>query len=129
MNDIGIAIIDVYGQDDLNACYDSIPEGTENVIVVSNTRNKLPDCVKKSYTSFVPELKKWLEENYEKSIKSVSFLLRQNHGFKQAPFEEITKEQYDELIKKVIPITSGKIKVVADNELSSDCVGGACPIR
>ena len=50
MKDVGIAIIDVYGQDDLNVCYDSIPEGTENVIVVSNTRNKLPDCVTKTYT-------------------------------------------------------------------------------
>ena len=49
MSDIGIAIIDVYGQDDLNLCYDSIPESTENVIVVSDTKNKLPDCERKQF--------------------------------------------------------------------------------
>ena len=75
------------------------------------------------------EIKEWLKNNYNNNVKTCSFLLHNEHGFKQAPFEEITKEQYEELIKKVIPITSGKIKTIADNELSSDCVGGACPIR
>ena len=54
MKNVGIAIIDVYEQDNLNSCYDSIPEGTENVIVVSNTRNKLPDCQRHQYTGSVP---------------------------------------------------------------------------
>jgi len=75
------------------------------------------------------EIKEWLNKNYNNNIKSCSFLLHNEHGFKQAPFEEITKEKYEELIKKVIPITSGKINNMKDNELSSDCVGGACPIR
>ena len=75
------------------------------------------------------EIKEWLKENFKFNVKSCSFLLHNEHGFKQAPFEEITKEKYEELIKKVIPITSGKIKNLADSELSSDCVGGSCPIR
>ena len=75
------------------------------------------------------EIQEWLKNNYNNNVKSCSFLLHNDHGFKQAPFEEITKEQYDELIKKVIPITSGKINVISDSELTSDCVGGACPIR
>jgi ribonucleotide reductase alpha subunit len=75
------------------------------------------------------EIKTWLRKNYNNNIKSCSFLLHNEHGFKQAPFEEITKEKYEELIKKVIPITSGKINIMKDNELSSDCVGGSCPIR
>jgi len=75
------------------------------------------------------EIKKWLNENYNDNIKSCSFLLHNEHGFKQAPYEEISKEKYEELIKKVIPITSGKINNMKDNELSSDCVGGSCPIR
>ncbi len=74
-------------------------------------------------------IKEWLNKNYNNYIKSCSFLLHNEHGFKQAPFEEITKEKYEELIKKVIPITSGKINIMKDNELSSDCVGGSCPIR
>ena len=75
------------------------------------------------------EIKEWLKNNYNNNIKTCSFLLHNDHGFKQAPFEEISKDVYDELMKKVIPITSGKILTLADNELSSDCVGGACPIR
>ena len=43
--------------------------------------------------------------------------------------QNILKEKYDELIKNVIPITSGNINTQADNELASDCVGGSCPIR
>jgi len=77
----------------------------------------------------LPLIQEWLKNNYNDNVKSCSFLLHNDHGFKQAPFEEITKEQYDELIRKVIPITSGKIATVKDNELASDCAGGACPIR
>jgi len=75
------------------------------------------------------DIKQWLKDNYTFCVKSCSFLLHNEHGFKQAPFEEICKEEYEKLIKKVIPITSGKIKTIKDNELASDCVGGACPIR
>jgi hypothetical protein len=43
MNKIGIGIIDVYGQIELNNCFNSIPEQLkENVYIVSNTNNKLP---------------------------------------------------------------------------------------
>ena len=48
MSDIGIAILDIGTQDELNACYDSLPE-LENIIVVSNTKNTLPDCVRKQF--------------------------------------------------------------------------------
>ena len=75
------------------------------------------------------EIKEWLINNYTNNVKTCSFLLHNEHGFKQAPFEEITKEKYEELIKKVIPITSGNINTQADNELTSECVGGACPVR
>jgi len=75
------------------------------------------------------EIKEWLINNYTNNVKTCSFLLHNEHGFKQAPFEEITKEKYEELIKKVIPITSGNINTQTDNELTSECVGGACPVR
>jgi len=35
------------------------------------------------------DLKAWLKNNYEHNIKSVSFLLFKDHGFKQAPYQEI----------------------------------------
>ena len=38
----------------------------------------------------------WLHDNYI-NTKSVSFLLHSDHGFDQAPLEEITKERYEEM--------------------------------
>ena len=74
------------------------------------------------------EIKAWLKVNYNKGIKSVSFLLHSEHGFKQAPYEEITKEQYEEYAALVKPIESGDIK--EDDMLDSfECVGGVCPIK
>ena len=84
MSDIGIAIIDVYGQDDLNLCYDSIPEGTENVIVVSNTRNKLPDCERKQFSAEIPfaTLRNWAIHNFRiKGLKHF-FLINSNQIIK-----------------------------------------------
>ena len=40
-------------------------------------------------------------ECYEDKLKSVSFLPIKEHGYKQAPYEEITKEQYEEIITKL----------------------------
>ena len=75
------------------------------------------------------DVKKWLSENYNNNVKTVSFLLHQNHGFKQAPYEEITKEKYLELMSKVKPITSENINIEMDLDNSLECEGGHCPIR
>jgi len=75
------------------------------------------------------EIKEWLNKNYNDNIKTCSFLLHNEHGFKQAPFEEITKEEYMRLMSIVIPITSGKIMTMDEKELMSDCPNGICPIR
>jgi hypothetical protein len=75
------------------------------------------------------DIKTWLHVNYKNNVKSCSFLLHNDHGFKQAPYEEITKEKYDELLAKVKPITSGNINQATENELGSECAGGVCPIR
>jgi hypothetical protein len=84
MSNIGIAIIDVYGQDDLNLCYDSIPEGTENVIIVSDTKNKLPDCERKQFGNGVPfaTLRNWAIHNFRiKGLKHF-FLINSNQIIK-----------------------------------------------
>jgi ribonucleoside-triphosphate reductase len=74
------------------------------------------------------EIKEWLKLNYNNSIKAVSFLLHKDHGFLQAPYEEITEKQYNEYSSKVTPITSGNIN---ENDMldSFECVGGVCPIK
>jgi len=47
---------------------------------------------------------KYVLECYEDKLKSVSFLPLKEHGYKQAPYEEITKEQYEEMISKIKPL-------------------------
>lgn len=73
------------------------------------------------------EIKAWLEKNYEDSIKSVSFLLHNEHGFAQAPYEEITEEDYFKAIEKIKPIYN--LFISEGNIENMECVGGACPIK
>ena len=73
------------------------------------------------------EIKEWLSNNYF-NVKSVSFLLHNEHGFDQAPLEEITKEKYEEMKANTTPITTvGQINF--DDIDIAECEGGACPIR
>ena len=73
-------------------------------------------------------IKAWLEEHYEKNVKSVSFLLHSAHGFKQAPYQEITKEQFDELKAGVKSLTA--MQEITGGDLALDeCATGACPIK
>lgn len=75
----------------------------------------------------LPEIKKYLKRNYATHHKTLSFLLHQEHGFKQAPFEEITKEQYDDLVATTRIITS--VDGVVDFEGDNECISGSCPIK
>ena len=75
----------------------------------------------------LPEIKKYLKKNYKTNHKSLSFLLHNEHGFKQAPLEEITKEQYDDLVAKTRLITSiSSLDIGLDD---AECATGACPVR
>jgi hypothetical protein len=78
-------------------------------------------------------IKDWLRVNYNDSVKTVSFLLHSEHGFKQAPLEKISKKQYEEMMRQTTPITSVTSicynalddKFIADGE----CAGGVCPLK
>lgn len=74
------------------------------------------------------EIKEWLRKNYKNNIKSVSFLLHQNHGFDQAPYEEIDEETYKRLSLAVKKVSSTKVSNGFVLE-GLECDGGACPIR
>jgi hypothetical protein len=75
----------------------------------------------------IPQLKEWLDKNLP-YLKSISFLCHSDHGFKQAPKEPITAEQYDKLSRKIKPID---FEDVGDGQMIDgiECAGGSCPIR
>lgn len=74
------------------------------------------------------EIKAYLTKNYNKTFKTLSFLLHTGHGFVQAPIESITKEEYDKLVASTTVIT--KIEDVQELGLDdAECISGACPVR
>jgi ribonucleotide reductase alpha subunit len=73
------------------------------------------------------DIRAYLAENYTNGHKSLSFLLHSEHGFKQAPLEEITEEQYNALVAGTRTITAiDSLDIGLDD---SECASGACPIR
>lgn len=76
----------------------------------------------------LPAIKEWLAKNWQQGVKSLSFLLHSDHGFLQAPLEEITKEQYDTM--KVGCQVIDSCSVTEDSlQLDTECVSGACPVK
>jgi adenosylcobalamin-dependent ribonucleoside-triphosphate reductase len=77
----------------------------------------------------LPTIRKWLEENYEHSVKTISFLLHSGHGFKQAPLEEITEEQYNEMTARIVePLDFSSVGDDDGNNLF-ECEAGICPVK
>jgi ribonucleotide reductase alpha subunit len=73
------------------------------------------------------DIKQYLKDHFRHEMKTVSFLLYHGHGFDQAPYETITKEQYEDMVSKTKPITSVEVK--EDDMELMDCATGACPIK
>lgn len=75
------------------------------------------------------EIQEWLKKNYDKSIKSVSFLLHSEHGFALAPYEEIDEATYNKIKSKI------KSNTFVDNSLGDfaiedmECSTSACPVK
>lgn len=74
----------------------------------------------------IPRLKQWLTDNLQ-YLKTISFLCHSEHGFKQAPKEAITREQFEKLTAEVTPIDMGEIG--EGNISSMECESGVCPVR
>lgn len=75
------------------------------------------------------EIKEWLSKNYDKGLKSVSFLLHSDHNFPLAPYEECTEEEYEKMLSKIdfdVPLV--QTAVLEDVDFG-ECAGGACPIK
>jgi ribonucleoside-triphosphate reductase len=77
----------------------------------------------------IPVVQDWLRTNYTDTVKTASFSQHSEHGFRQAPYEEITRDQYLEASSSVKPIN-----FIVDHELremidSQECTAGGCPVK
>jgi len=72
------------------------------------------------------DIKEWLAENYDNSIKSVSFLQHSEHGFVQAPLEEIDEKEYERRSKG---LTALDLSSSHDEMYDDECATGHCPVR
>ncbi|MBI3305998.1 ribonucleoside-triphosphate reductase [Candidatus Nomurabacteria bacterium] len=74
----------------------------------------------------------WVYENWD-LVGGLSFLPRDNHVYQLAPYEEITKERYEEMLKKVKDLDFSKIvtyEKVDGTEIKRElaCAAGVCEI-
>jgi ribonucleoside-triphosphate reductase len=75
----------------------------------------------------LPKVKEWVTKNLSE-IKTISFLLHTGHGFVQAPYEPISKEEYDKQIQALKPLYLKGLATAADIQVD-ECSSGACPIK
>jgi ribonucleoside-diphosphate reductase alpha chain len=75
----------------------------------------------------------WVYENWD-LVGGLSFLPKDDHVYQLAPYEEITKQQYEELVAKIPEIDFSNItayeyedETEGSHELA--CVSGACEIK
>jgi ribonucleoside-triphosphate reductase len=76
------------------------------------------------------EVGKWMWEN-RKFYNGLSVLPYSEHTYKQAPFEDCTQEQYEELMKSLHNVDLSKVIEFNDNtNLSGEvaCAGGLCEV-
>ena len=74
------------------------------------------------------DIKKWLLLNYNQNLKTVSFLLHSEHGFEQAPYEEINASAY--LAKRMMAKPIHTVEVKEDDVKESfECASGVCPVK
>ena len=95
------------------------------------TEHKVSQTVYYSDDEFL-EAMQWVWENLDKS-SGVSFLPRTDHVYQQAPYEEITAEQYEELVKGLPTIDWSKLSDYESEDMTEGaqtlaCVAGQCEI-
>jgi ribonucleoside-diphosphate reductase alpha chain len=72
----------------------------------------------------------WLYNNFD-SVSGVSFLPYSDHTYEQAPYEAISEEQYNELVKLMPEVINWDLNESSDETTGSQelaCVGGACEL-
>lgn len=101
-------------------------------------------CLKENYTEHNPsvtisvgeeewlEVAHWVYKNWN-MVGGLSFLPRFDHVYQLAPYETITKEQYETLLKNFVHVDSSQLmafEVGDETELQKElaCAGGVCEI-
>ena len=133
------------GTDDTNTVVVEFPSKFPKHTKVSNDMSAIEqlELVKKLQTEWsdnavsvtvyyrkkeLPSIQLWLKHNYNDNLKTVSFLLHSDHGFDQAPLEEITRQEYLDMVKSTQPINNCEVNET-DIKGSFECATGMCPIK
>lgn len=79
------------------------------------------------------EVANWLYENWD-IVGGLSFLPRSEHIYQLAPYEEITKSQFEEMTKKFVNVDYSKLITYEFNDETEvkkelACAGGTCEIE
>lgn len=79
------------------------------------------------------EVANWLWNNWDETI-AVSFLPLTNHVYPLAPYQEISKAEYEEMVKTYKPFDKNLLSAYEQQETLLDigdeaCETGACPVR
>ena len=77
-----------------------------------------------------PEVGAWVYKHFDE-MSGVSFLPFSGHTYQQAPYEDITEEQYNELIKTTYEVNWEDFKEEEDNTTGAQelaCVSGSCEV-
>jgi serine protease inhibitor len=78
------------------------------------------------------EVANWVYKNWD-IVGGLSFLPRSNHVYQLAPYEAITKEKYEELLKNMPELDFSKIVIYElkdETEVKKElaCSSGACDL-
>ncbi len=66
-------------------------------------------------------------EKYQYSLKGISFLPAEGHGYTQAPYESITAGDYEQMMSRITPMSITDIGQ-ADKQVELYCEGDACKV-
>jgi hypothetical protein len=116
------------------------PEGTtlahetgaiDQLEIVKRLQSEWSDNAVSCTIYYKPEeldsIREYLAKNFNKTFKSLSFLLHTGHGFDQAPMEEISEEEYNQRVLNTKIISS--IHDALEFDDGDECLTGACPVR
>lgn len=105
----------------------------EQFALVAAMQSLWADNAVSATITFKPEEAKDIKtclETYENQLKAVSLLPLETHGYVQAPYEAITKEQFEEMTAKITPLDYDMLKGTAVHEVDEKfCTNDVCEIK